>query len=211
MGASTAESIAALRAYLHQRGIETAEMTDAEVALAEVDDLVRENTALRDRYQALLCDRVRFEQDARAAARREFHDDTAAWARAVRHAQTHDAHSHITTLLHWVRQLPDRPTPTQVDTVRSVAQTAAHALAQPARSQDLALAEHWRTEVQRLRDLITEAGEDLADHPNRPPGPRDANGHCHCLGCDLIRAMDDLPSDTELHSVTAVSTALSAA
>lgn len=94
---------------------------------------------------------------------------------------------------HWnlhtkIRALPARPTAAQISELRAALDPDRRSIyeAQDRAHNDMDLAVF--AEIKRLREYVTTRGRAL--HAEHGPVP-DASSACRCVGCELIRGMDD--------------------
>lgn len=199
--ASAAERIAAIRDEAARSGEDVAGLTDAELLLRQIDHAWAESRRHENAYSSLLQDQVKHDRAVYAAARREAAEWQSALAGLYLNAAVRKAAVPVTGLIYRISQLTDRPGPKVIEELKGAARQAQwmldgvvrdKALAEIAdRDPDVKLAEAQSAEIKRLREVIQAEGRRLhAGHGHRQTGPR-----CECTGCELIRAMDDVPAE----------------
>ncbi|MER5902953.1 hypothetical protein ABT150_23080 [Streptomyces mirabilis] len=196
---SAADRIAALRDEYERLGEDVTGLTDTELLYREVDRLAAESRRHENNASSLLQDQVKHDRAVYTAARREAAEQQIAHGGLYLGAIVRRAATPITGLLYRISQLPDRPGSKVVEELRNAARTAEwtlngvvndrvlHEVAE--RDPEVTLAEAQADEIQRLRAVIVEQGQ----HLHTDAGPRTSH-RCECTGCELIRAMDDVPT-----------------
>lgn len=179
-----AELIAKYRKQAAAAGEPIDHLSDTEVALRELDAMVASYTHLNTLHGRMLQEQVQHDRDVYTAAERKAQDDRMAWRDLYIDALVRKGMYAINGLIHQASELPDRPKPAQVETLRRYARDARVAVAAKPSSEALESAERWRLETWRLRDYITAAGQ--AMHADCPRGEV-----CGCGGAELIRGMDE--------------------
>lgn len=201
MAASTnaADRVAALRDEYARLDEDVTGLSDAELLFRELDRSRAESRRHENNASSLLQDQVKHDRAVYAAARRESVENLNARGGLYLGAIVRRSATPITGLLYRISQLPDRPGPKVVEELRNAARTAQWALdgvvtnkvlgEVAERDPEVKLTEAQAAELQRLRDVIVKQGQRL----HTDSGPR--VGHrCECAGCELIRAMDDMPA-----------------
>lgn len=181
---TSAERIAGYRKQAAAAGEPIDHLSDTEVALRELDAMVASYTHLNTLHSRMLQEQVQHDRDVYTAAERKAQDDRMAWRDLYIDALVRKGMHEINGLIYQATEFPDRPKPTQVETLRRYARDAREAVAAKPSSEALESAERWRLETWRLRDYITAAGQ--AMHAKCPRGEV-----CGCGGAELIRGMDE--------------------
>ncbi|GAA4823808.1 hypothetical protein [Streptomyces ziwulingensis] len=220
---SAAERAAALRAEYARLGENVDHLSDLDLLNREVERVASESRRHQNAYSALLQDQVKKEQSCWAAARRASAEDRSAWAGMyLGHLVRLNAHQ-INGLIHRAAQLPDGRVPVEVArALKEAAQQAkwsmsgviggTHSQLDGVRrqSEEIRLVEKQRDEIWRLRQFITELGQRLhVQHGGK--GSRENGWRCECSGCELIRAMDDVPVERDAEIATPTTSAVTAA
>jgi len=204
---SAAERVAALREEHARLGDNVTGLSDVEVLLNEVDRSWKESRRHENNYSNLLQDRAKSERATRTAARRTAVEDRRAWAGIYLNSLVSQSAREINALIHRAAELPDGRVPVELTReLKAAADQAGHLplgafgggesqLADVRRqNQEIQLVEKQRDEIWRLREFVAEQGQRLhAEHGQKGSGE---NGwRCECPGCELIRAMDDVPAE----------------
>lgn len=194
-----------LRDEYARLGQDVGNLSDLDLLAREVDRLQGESRRHENSYTSLLQDRVGHDRAVRAAARRAAVEDRSAWAGMyLRHLVARSA-GRLNEVVHRATQLPDgRATAEQTRELKAAAAQAKWMMSglvghregqlDEARQQspEISLVEKQREEILRLRDFVGAAGQALhAERDGRDK--RSDRGRCECAGCELIRAMDDVP------------------
>lgn len=211
------ERVAALRDEAARFGEDVTGLTDTELLLRQIDQAWAESRRHENNYSNLLRDQVERDRSARTAARRAAVEDRIAWAGMyLAHLVGQSAYS-INVVIHQAAELPDGRVPVeQARELKAAAERAKWMMSglvghrqdqfNKARRQNeqIALVEKQRDEIWRLREFITSAGQQLhGESGGRKPGER----RCECTGCELIRAMDDVPGELAAPAPTSAATA----
>jgi hypothetical protein len=206
VAATTAdERIAVIRDEYARLGEDVTSLSDTELLLRQLDRAWVESRRHENNYSNLLQDQVKRDRSVYAAARREAAEDRRAWASMYLGHLIRDSASVINAVIHRAAELPEGRVPLeQARELKSAAERAkwmmsglvGHRQSQfdDARRQNpqISLVEKQRAEILRLREFITATGQQLhAASGGRTPG----QGRCECHGCELIRAMDDVPAE----------------
>lgn len=197
---TTAERVAALRAEYARLGENVDHLSDLDLLNGEVERLAIESRRHENNASSLLQDQVKHDRSVYAAARRAAAEWKSAMAGLYLNAAVRKAATPVTGLIYRISQLPDRPGPKVVEELKGAARQAEWmldgvvrdaALAEVGeRDPDVKLANAQAAEIERLRAVIVERGQSL--HTGN--GPR-VGQRCECPGCELIRSMDDVPTE----------------
>ena len=174
------------------------ESSDTELLFRHLDTAWAESRRHENNHSSLLQDQVKHDRSVYAAARRAAAEWQSALAGLYLNAAVRKAASPVTGLIYRISQMPDRPGAKVVEELKAAAQQAEWmldgvvrdaALAEIGeRDPDVKLAEAQAAEIERLRTVIVQQGQNLHTDNGPRTGPR-----CECPGCELIRAMDDVP------------------
>ncbi|WP_406227447.1 hypothetical protein [Streptomyces anthocyanicus] len=200
---TAAERVAALRDEHARLGDNVDHLTDLDLLNRELERTQRESRRHENAYTSLLQDQVKHDRAVYAAARRAAAEDRIAWAGMyLSHLVAQSAHS-INAVINRAAELPDGRIPVeQGRELKAAAERAKWAMSglvghrqsqlEEVRQQNAAisLVEKQRQEILRLREFITNLGQRL--HAKHGGTNR---GRCECSGCELIRAMDDVPAE----------------
>lgn len=165
--------------------------------MTELDDVRAELAELRGRYDREVNRRPRWERDVYTAARRSAEEDRRAWMEIYLAQLLDRTAPWLRELTYKIGNLPDRPKLADVQTLRQVGRTAEHVL--NTYREELASRPDYgrkvRAEVDRLRAYVVGRGSAL--HASlATDADRDVEtyglGACRCVGCELIRGMDDV-------------------
>jgi hypothetical protein len=207
---TAAERVAALRKEYARFGEDVTTLTDTELLLQELERTQKESRRHENAYSSLLQDQVKHDRAVYTAARREATEQQIARGGLYLGAIVRRAATPITGLIYRISQLPDRPGSKVIEELRSAARTAQWSLdgvvtdkvldEVAERDPEVKLTEAQGAEIKRLRDVIAEQGQrlhrDYADLGS-------TLGRCECPGCELIRAMDDVPVEPTVEAVRA--------
>lgn len=201
---TTAERVAALRDEQARLGKNVDHLSDLDLLSGEVDRLVAESRRHENSYSALLQDRVKHDRSVYAAARRSAQDDVTARAGLYLQAILRQSAQPINAVVHRAAELPeDGKAPVQeVRDLKRAADQAKWLLAgmvgdrrtmeDAAKDPGVQLVEKLNAELRRMREFTVTQGQRLhreyADLGS-------ILGRCECPGCELIRAMNDVPVD----------------
>lgn len=196
---SATDRIAALRDEYRRLGEDVTGLTDTELLYREVDRLAAESRRHENNASSLLQDQVKHDRAVYTAARREAAEQQLARGGLYLGAIVRRSATPITGLIYRISELSERPGPKVVEELKAAARTAQWTLdgvvtnrvldEVAERDPEVKLTEAQAAEIQRLRAVIVEQGQ----HLHTDNGPR--TGHrCECTGCELIRAMDDVPA-----------------
>lgn len=202
---SADERIAAIRDEYARSGEDVTHLSDTELLLRQVDRAWAESRRHENNHSSLLQDQVKHDRSVYAAARREAQENRRAWAGMYLGHLIRESAGPINAVIHRAAELPDGRVPVeQARELKKAAENAKWMMSglvghrqdqfDDARRQNpqIALVEKFRDEMWRLRELITAASQRLHAASDAPKG---ANGRCECTGCELIRAMDDVPAE----------------
>lgn len=195
------ERVAALREDYKRQGEDVTGLSDAELLNRALTQSLAESRRHENACTSLLQDQVKHDRSVYAAARREAAERQSALAGLYLNAAVRKAATPVTGLIYRISQLSDRPGPKVVEELKGAARQAEWTLDGVVRDKALAeiaesdpsvkLASAQAVEINRLREVIQAEGRRLhAGHGHRQVGPR-----CECTGCELIRAMDDVPAE----------------
>lgn len=201
---SADERIAAMRDEYARCGEDVTGLSDTELLLRQLDRAWAESRRHENNYSSLLQDQVKHDRSVYAAARREAAEDRRAWAGMYLGHLIRESASAINGVIHRAAELPDGRIPLeQARELKAAAERAkwmmsglvGHRQSQfdDARRQNpqISLVEKRHAEILRLREFITTAGQQL----HAASGGLKSRGRCECAGCELIRAMDDVPAE----------------
>ncbi|MYR83841.1 hypothetical protein GTY41_02480 [Streptomyces sp. SID685] len=201
---ATEERVAAIRDEYARLGEDVTDLSDTELLFRQLDRAWAESRRHENNYSSLLQDQVKHDRSVYAAARREAAEDRRAWAAMYLGHLIRESASVINGVIHRATELPDGRVPLeQGRELKSAAERAkwmmsslvGHRQSQfdDARRQNsqISLVEKQHAEILRLREFITTVGQQM--HATSD-GPRN-KGRCECRGCELIRAMDDVPAE----------------
>lgn len=164
---------------------EVAELTASNEQLGKELWRYRDQISRRDR------DLREWEKRVVSGMRRSWEEDRTHVGYLFVEQQAAKARQEIDALIYQVKNLPEKPKPTDVATLRTWANLATQRLGGSSRGQAKAFYENVRAEVTRLRGYITEAAQKLHKELGAEiKGPTFTG--CGCPGCDLIIGMDVL-------------------
>ncbi|MFJ4974153.1 hypothetical protein ACIP6X_02180 [Streptomyces coeruleorubidus] len=199
------DRVAALRDEYARLGENVDHLSDLELLNQEVDRLAAESRRHENNHSSLLQDQVKHDRSVYAAARRSAHEDVTARSGLYLQAILRQSAQPINAVVHRASELPaDGKAPIQqVRDLRAAADNAKWLLSgmvgdrknfeDAQRDPEIQLVEKLNAEIRRLREVVLAEGRRLhAGHGHRATGPR-----CECTGCELIRAMDDVPAEQE--------------
>ncbi|MFI5649980.1 hypothetical protein ACIA71_02005 [Streptomyces anulatus] len=202
---STQQRVADLRDEYARLGQDVSHASDLDLLAREVDRVQSESRRHENSYTSLLQDQVKRERAVRAAAHRAAVEDRIAWGGMyLQHLVARSA-ERINAVIHRAAELPDgRASVEQTRELKAAAERAKWMMSglvghragqlEEARQQNeaISLVDKQREEILRLRDFIGAAGQALhTEHGGK--GSRENGRRCECAGCELIRAMDDVP------------------
>lgn len=200
---SADERIAAMRDEYARCGEDVTGLSDTELLLRQLDRAWAESRRHENNYSSLLQDQVKHDRSVYAAARRSAQGDVTARAGLYLQAILRNSARPINEVVHRASELPqDGKAPLQqVRDLKAAADNAKwllsgmvgdrQSLADAAKDPGVQLVEKLNGEIRRLREVVMAEGRRLhAGHGHRTTGPR-----CECVGCELIRAMDDVPAE----------------
>lgn len=197
------ERVKALREDYARRGEDVAGLSDADLLSQALTQALAESRRHENAYTSLLQDQVKHDRSVYATARRSAQGDITARAGLYLQAILRQSAQPINAVVHRASELPaDGKAPVQqVRDLKAAADNAKwllsgmvgdrQTLEDAARDPEIQLVEKLNDEIRRLREVIAAEGRRLhAGHGHRKTGPR-----CECTGCELIRAMDDVPTE----------------
>ncbi|MET7923145.1 hypothetical protein ABZT43_03950 [Streptomyces sp. NPDC005349] len=203
MSMITTERVTALRDEYARLGESVDHLSDLDLLNQELERTQAESRRHENTYSSLLQDQVKHDRAVYTAARREATEQQMARGGLHLGAIVRRSATPITGLIYRISQLSDRPGPKVIEELRSAARTAEwvldgvvadRVLAEVAeRDPQVKLTEAQYAEIQRLREFITAAGQQLHAASD---GPKISH-RCECPGCELIRAMDDVAEAPE--------------
>lgn len=157
---------------------------------AELERVHREAYGLERKVESLLMERARWEREAAAAIRRSEWDKVMTYGAQSARAKARGMVQPVEGVLYRVEQLGERASAKQVTELKGAVQQARHTLRYLTKdSEPAGFDSEAETEARRLRQVITEQGQELHKALATAEAP------CRCRGCELIRAMDiDAPS-----------------
>jgi len=175
------------------------QFTDLEIAHDALRVRGAECSRLEHQWQQLAIDQERQARVVRTAARRSAQDHVVGRAHLDLQNTIRKLEVPISAVIYQVEQLPERPKPSQVATLKQYAQSLKHDVKlhreEPA-PEAIALADTQNAEIKRLREFITIAGQNLhKQHAGADPASCGCKDGCYCAGCELIRGMDDVEED----------------
>lgn len=203
---SAADRVAALRDEYARSDEDVTGLSDTELLLQQLDQANAESRRHANDHSSLLQDQTKHERAIRAAARRGGQENRADYARIYLGAILRKEAAPVNAIIYRIEQLPDEGKPT-LDQIRGLKTAAKHAkrllegdvgnpetIAEAKRDGRVQFTEQLIGEVQRLRDFINAQGRRLhAEYGNS--GTRESGWRCECPGCELMRAMDDVPAE----------------
>lgn len=209
------ERVKALREDYARQGEDVAGLSDADLLNQALTQALAESRRHENAYTSLLQDQVEHDRSVYAAARRSAQGDVTARAGLYLQAILRDAARPINAVVHRASELPaDGKAPIQqVRDLKAAADDAKWLLSgmvgdrqnfeDAQRAPEIQLVEKLNDEIRRLREVVLAEGRRLhAGHGHRASGPR-----CECTGCELIRAMDDVPAEQATTPTTSAATA----
>jgi hypothetical protein len=199
------ERIAALRDEYARLGENIDHLSDLDLLNREVERWANESRRHENAHTSLLQDRVKHDRSVYAAARRSAQEDVTARAGLYLQAILRQSAHPINAVVHRAAELPadGKATVQQVRELKAAADSAKWLLSgmvgdrknfeDAQRDPEIQLVEKLNAEIRRLREVVLAEGRRLhAGHGHRASGPR-----CECIGCELIRALDDVPAEQE--------------
>lgn len=161
----------------------------------DYDRLQAEHIRMRDQMYRRERDLREWEKRVVSARRREQQDwlDNLASGYAAHRANAADRGG-LHGVFRLIRELPDRPKPTEVGNLRRAALVVENAIKALVTESPEQFYDRHRAEVKRLRAYIRTTGQKLhAAHGQDVTGPTYVG--CTCPGCELIVGMDVLGDD----------------
>jgi hypothetical protein len=203
---NTAERVAALRDEYARLGENVDHLTDTELLCREIDRLAAESRRHENNYSNLLQDQVKHDRSVYAAARRSAQGDVTARAGLYLQAILRRSAHPINAVVHRASELPDDGK-APVQQVRGLKEAADQAkwllsgmvgdrqsLEDAAKDPGVQLVDKLSDEIRRMRSFVEEKARWLhATHSSKDTVGR--GGRCECPGCELVRAMDDVPAE----------------
>ncbi|HEY6116118.1 MAG TPA: hypothetical protein VI172_09190 [Candidatus Dormibacteraeota bacterium] len=212
---SAAERIAAVRDEYASFGEDVTGLSDTELLLRQVDRAWAESRRHENNYSNLLQDQIKHDRSVYAAARRSAQGDVTARAGLYLNVILRNSARPINEVVHRASELPtDGKAPLQqVRDLKAAADNAKwllsgmvgdrQGLESAAKDPGVQLVEKLNGEIRRLREVVMAEGRRLhAGHGHRQTGPR-----CECTGCELIRAIDDVPTEQATPTTSAATAA----
>ncbi|MFJ4768512.1 hypothetical protein ACIP88_05250 [Streptomyces uncialis] len=200
MSSSTAAYVAALRVEYAATDRAADHLTDVDLLTLEVERAYAERRKHENRYTSLLLDMSRHDRAVRTTARRVAQDDNRARAGIYLGAILRQFAGPINATVTRASELPEdgKASVRQVRELKAEADRAKWMLMgmvgdkqsreDAARDPEVQLMEKQAAEIRRLRELVVAQGRAVhAQSPERRVQ------RCACQGCELIRAMDDVP------------------
>ncbi|MET9909766.1 hypothetical protein ABZZ74_23675 [Streptomyces sp. NPDC006476] len=208
---SAVDRIAAIRDEYARCGEDVTSLSDTELLFRHLDAAWAESRRHENNYSNLLQDQVKHDRSVYAAARRSAQGDVTARAGLYLQVILRKSARPINEVVHRASELPaDGKAPIQqVRDLKAAADNAKWLLSgmvgdrqtiEDAQGDpEIRLVEKLNDEIRRLREVVLVEGRRLhAGHGHRTSGPR-----CECTGCELIRAMDDVPAEHTTAAATA--------
>jgi len=215
---SAADRVAAIRAEAAKFGEDVTGLTDTELLLRQIDQAWAESRRHENAYSSLLQDQVKHDRSVYAAARHSAQGDAVARAGIYLQAILRQSARPINEVVHRASELPEdgKASVQQVRDLKAAADRAKWLLSgmvgdrksfeDAAKNPGVQLVEKLNGEIRRLREVVQAEGRRLhAGHGHRQTGPR-----CECTGCELIRAMDDVPAEQAVEPTPTPSAATAA-
>jgi light-regulated signal transduction histidine kinase (bacteriophytochrome) len=200
---TTAERVAALREEYARLGENVDHVSDLDLLNKELERAQAESRRHENNHSSLLQDQVKHDRSVYAAARRSAQGDVTARAGLYLQAILRQSARPINEVVHRASELPanGKAPIQQVRDLKAAADNAKWLLSgmvgdrqnfeDAQRDPEIRLVEKLNAEIRRLREVVLAEGRRLhAGHGHRASGPR-----CECTGCELIRAMDDIPAE----------------
>ncbi|WP_020135116.1 hypothetical protein [Streptomyces sp. 351MFTsu5.1] len=200
---SAVERIAAIRDEYARFGEDVTSLSDTELLLRQVDRAWAESRRHENNHSSLLQDQVKHDRSVYAAARASAQGDITARAGLYLQVILRNSARPINEVVHRASELPvdGRAPIQQVRDLKAAADNAKwllsgmvgdrQSLEDAAKNPGVQLVEKLNGEIRRLREVVLAEGRRLhAGHGHRQVGSR-----CECTGCELIRAMDDVPAE----------------
>lgn len=206
------ERVKALREDYQRQGEDATGLSDAELLNRALTQAQAESHRHEDAYSSLLQDRVQHDRSVYTAARSSAQGDAVARAGLYLQAILRQSAHPINEVVHRASELPEdgKASVQQVRDLKAAADQAKwllsgmvgdrQSLKDAAKAPGVQLVEKLNAEIRRLREVVMAEGRRLhAGHGHRQTGIR-----CECTGCELIRAMDDVPAEQAAVAVEAV-------
>ena len=195
------ERVTALREEYKRQGEDVTGLSDAELLNRALTQALAESRRHENAYSSLLQDQVKHDRAVYAAASRQAKAAVDARGGMYLEAIVRRSALPLTGLIFRISELSERPGPKVVEELKSAAQSVKWqldgvvtrgVLDEVARTDEgVKLVDAQSAEITRLREVVMAEGRRLhAGHGHRQTGQR-----CECTGCELIRAMDDIPAE----------------
>lgn len=198
---SAADRIASLREDAVRFGEDITHLSDTELLNQELNRIAAESRRHENAYSSLLQDSVRNDRSIRAAAHRSATHDFTSLAGIYLQAIIRRNASPIEGVIYRAEQIPEdgRMPVTKARELREAALKARWMLRgmssdstieDAQKDEGVQLAEKLRTEIHRVAQIVGAYGTKLH---NQASGDhtRDEGGRCVCVGCELIRTVND--------------------
>jgi chromosome segregation ATPase len=208
MTLNATERVAALRKEYARLSENVDHLSDLELLNQEAERLAAESRRHENAYNSLLQDRVKHDRSVYAAARRSAQTDVTARAGLYLQAILRQSARPINAVVHRAAELPEsgKASTQQIRDLKAAADQAKWLLSgmvgdrqnveDATKDPEVQLVEKLNSEIRRLRDVVLEQGQAL--HALHSQDSARENGwRCACRGCELIRAMDDVPIEPE--------------
>lgn len=210
------ERVTALREDYKRQGEDVTGLSDAELLNRALTQALAESRRHENALSSLLQDRVKHDRAVYSAASRQAKQAVDARGGMYLEAIVRRSALPLTGLIFRISELPERPGPKVVEELKSAAQSVKWqldgvvtrgVLDEVARTDEgVKLVDAQSAEITRLREVVMAEGRRLhAGHGHRQTGQR-----CECTGCELIRAMDDVPAEQAAEPTPTVSAATAA-
>lgn len=211
--ASAVERIAAIRDEYARCGEDVTSLSDTELLFRHLDTAWAESRRHENNYTSLLQDQVKHDRSVYAAARRSAQGDVTARAGLYLQVILRKSARPINEVVHRASELPaDGKVPIQqVRDLKAAADNAKWLLSgmvgdrqtieDAGRAPEVQLVEKLNDEIRRMRSFVDEQGRWL--HAKHSSSETRSRGRCECTGCELIRAMDDVPAEHTPSAATA--------
>lgn len=209
------ERVAALRDEYARLGENVDHLSDLDLLNQALERAQAESRRHENNHSILLQDQIKHDRSVYAAARRSAQGDVTARAGLYLQVILRQSARPINEVVHRASELPaDGKAPIQqVRDLKAAADNAKWLLSgmvgdrqnfeDARRDPEIQLVEKLNAEIRRLREVVLAEGRRLhAGHGHRASGPR-----CECTGCELIRAMDDVPAEQATPTTSAAKAA----
>lgn len=210
---SADDRVKALREDYKQQGEDVTGLPDVELLSRALTQAQAESRRHENAYSSLLQDQVKHDRSVYSAASRQAREAVDARGGMYLEAIVRRSALPLTGLIYRVSELPERPGPKVVEELKNAAQSVKWqldgvvtrgVLDEVTRTDEgVKLVDAQSAEIKRLREVIQAEVRRLhAGHGHRQTGPR-----CECTGCELIRAMDDIPAEQAAPTATSAASA----